>query len=58
VTSQPRRAAPEGTALVDQIHVFRRLSCQVDGLAAVTPDDPEAYTKMAERIVARGYRSG
>jgi uncharacterized peroxidase-related enzyme len=27
----------------------------VDGLAAVTPDDPEAYARMAERIVAHGY---
>ena len=27
----------------------------VDGLAAVTPDDPEVYVKMAERIVTGGY---
>jgi len=34
---------------------FCMLNRYVDGLAAVTPDDPEAYAKMAERIVARGY---
>jgi hypothetical protein len=27
----------------------------VDGLATVTPDDPEVYAKMAERIVTGGY---
>ena len=27
----------------------------VDGLAAVTPEDPAAYTRMAERIVVHGY---
>jgi hypothetical protein len=27
----------------------------VDGLATVAPDEPEAYVKMAERIVADGY---
>jgi uncharacterized peroxidase-related enzyme len=37
---------------------FCMLNRYVDGLAAVTPDDPEAYAKMAERIVARGYLTG
>jgi len=37
---------------------FCMLNRYVDGLAAITPDDPEAYAKMAERIVARGYLTG
>ena len=37
---------------------FCMLNRYVDGLAAVTPDDPEAYAKMAERIVERGYLAG
>ncbi|SRR6266545_68344 len=27
----------------------------VDGLATVAPDDPEAYARMATRIIAEGY---
>lgn len=27
----------------------------VDGLRASTPDDPTAYTRMAELVVGRGY---
>jgi uncharacterized peroxidase-related enzyme len=30
----------------------------VDGLATLTPDDPEVYAKTAERIVTTGYLTG
>jgi uncharacterized peroxidase-related enzyme len=37
---------------------FSMYNRYVDGLAAITPDDPAAYTHMANRIVDRGYLSG
>jgi uncharacterized peroxidase-related enzyme len=37
---------------------FSMYNRYVDGLAAVTPDDPAAYAHMAKRIVDRGYLSG
>jgi uncharacterized peroxidase-related enzyme len=36
---------------------FSMYNRYVDGLAALTPDDPEAYVKMAERVVTDGYLS-
>jgi hypothetical protein len=34
---------------------FSMYNRYVDGLAAVTPEDPEAYAKLAERLVTEGY---
>jgi hypothetical protein len=35
--------------------LFSLYNRYVDGLAAVTPDDPTFYRTLAERIVHRGY---
>jgi uncharacterized peroxidase-related enzyme len=62
VTSQDVAEARAAGASELEIHdtvliaaVFCMVNRYVDGLAVITPDDPEAYAKMAERIVARGY---
>lgn len=36
--------------------VFCMLNRYVDGLAAPTPDDPELYAAMADRLVQHGYQ--
>jgi uncharacterized peroxidase-related enzyme len=62
VTPGDVAAAREAGASDLEIHdavliaaAFSMYNRYVDGLATVAPDDPEAYAKMAERIVQNGY---
>jgi uncharacterized peroxidase-related enzyme len=62
VTAGDVAAAREQGATDVEIHdtvliaaAFSMFNRYVDGLAAWTPTDPEAYTAMAQRIVDHGY---
>jgi uncharacterized peroxidase-related enzyme len=64
VGPQDIAAARETGATDVEIHdtvliaaAFSMFNRYVDGLGAVTPDDPGAYARMAERVVSQGYRS-
>jgi uncharacterized peroxidase-related enzyme len=64
VTSEDVTAARAEGATDVEIHdtvliaaAFCMYNRYVDGLATLTPNDPEAYEAMARQIVARGYRA-
>ncbi|MGK5550588.1 carboxymuconolactone decarboxylase family protein [Actinomadura kijaniata] len=65
VTDDDVAAARDAGATDLEIHdtvliaaAFCMFNRYVDGLAALTPDDPEGYERAAELIVAGGYLAG
>lgn len=58
VVADARREGADDLDIHDTVLIaaaFCMFNRYVDGLRASTPDDPTAYTRMAELVVGRGY---